>query len=139
MQDAFAKTTLEDWQIIRKSFLSLLSDGYVDFSKEILNTAADGSIPIKSENFGFVYEMRETALLVKEALCKKEYINQLFNAISNVAIKNKATDLEIRLPVTLKGQIPGFSNLIQDFSVIWFAEKELEKNLINPYHGFAFD
>ena len=138
-QDSFAKTTLEDWQVVRKSFLSLLSDGYVDFSKEILTTAADGSIPIKSENFGFVYEMRETTLLVKEALCKKEYINQLFNAISNVAIKNKATDLEIRLPVTLKGQIPGFSNLIQDFSVIWFAEKELKKNLINPYHGFAFD
>lgn len=137
--DNISKTTLEEWYLLRKTFLSELSDGYVDFGKEILSTAADGSIAIKSNNFGFVYEKRDDSLLVKEALCKKEYIKGLFSAISYIAEESSAQKLEIRLPVMLNEAIPFFKDLVQDFSVIWLAPNSNKQNPASAYHGFAFD
>lgn len=133
------KITLEEWYQLRKAFLSNLSDGYVDFSKEILTTAADGSIAVNSQEFGFVYEMRDSTLLVKEALCKKGFINNLFSAISYIAKSLNTEQIEIRLPVTLNKDIPLFEDLVQDFSVIWLSPNLKKQNPLAAYHGFAFD
>ena len=58
--------TLEEWYETRKEFLGDINSSYVDFSKELLITAADGSVPIIAKDFGFVYEVRDDLLLVKE-------------------------------------------------------------------------
>ena len=135
----FSEIPLADWYALRKNFLSELSDGYVDFSKEILTTAADGSLAVKSETFGFVYEMRDNTLLVKEALCKKSNISRLFGAISHIAQHTSAEMLEIRLPEGLKEELNYFEDLVQNFSVIWKTPSAKKQNPKSAYHGFAFD
>lgn len=137
--DGTSKTTMEDWYTLRKGFLAELSDGYVNFSKEILTTAADGSLSIHSHNFGFVYEMRESQLLVKEALCHKGFVNALFSAISYVAELSSATDIEIRLPIALNKELAAFEDIEQNFSVIWLSKNIENQAIAAPYHGFAFD
>lgn len=137
--NGITEVSLDEWHSIRKAYLKDLSDGYVDFSKEILSTAADGSIAIKSENFGFVYEKRDSLLLVKEALCKKECTNSLFSAISYIAKETNTTKLEIRLPITLNDNTSYFKEAVQDFSVIWLSPKAQKQTSTTPYHGFAFD
>ena len=134
-----SETSLSDWYSLRKNLLSCLSDGYVNFSKEILNTAADGSTAIKSQDFGFVYEERDDLLLVKEALCKQEHTSELFSAISHIAKNSATTKLEIRLPISLKEEITDFEDSVQDFSVIWLTPDAKQQNPQAPYHGFAFD
>ena len=134
-----SKVSLDEWCSLRKSFLSKLSNGYVDFSKDILTTAADGSIAINSQNFGFVYEKRDDLLLVKEAICEKGYTNELFNAISQIAKTFDVSEIEIRIPVALNNEIEHFDDLIQDFSVMWLTPNTQKLNPANFYHGFAFD
>lgn len=131
------KTTMSSWYNTRKRFLNGMNCNYVDFSKDILTTAADGSIPVESENFGFVYEIRDELLLVKEALCKKGYINELLSSISLVASKSDCKNVEIRLPVLLKDELVQFGDTVQPFSVMWLPSINHYNH--NCYHGFAFD
>lgn len=131
--------TLEDWYETRKSFLNSINSPYVDFSKEMLTTAADGSTPIIGKDFGFVYEVRDNLLLVKEALCLKGAIQKLFSAISYILKETNCSYTEIRLAPLLIDQLTNFDNVLQPFSVMWFTPKANKPNTTNGHHGFAFD
>lgn len=130
---------LEEWYTVRKDFLDAISSPYVDFSKEILTTAADGSTSVIADDFGFVYEVRDSLLLVKEALCKKGYIKELFSAISYILKETNCSSIEIRLPPLLIDQLTDFKDVLQPFSVMWFTPKANQPNKTNGHHGFAFD
>lgn len=131
--------SLEDWYYVRKDFLSNINSSYVDFSKEILTTAADGSVSVIAKNFGFVYEVRDGLLLVKEALCQKDSIKELFSAISYILRETGCSLLEIRLPPLLMDQLTNFKDVLQPFSVMWFTPKANQPDKTNGHHGFAFD
>jgi len=133
------KTTMSLWHSIRKDFLNEFNCDYVDFSQDILTTAADGSIPISSKNFGFVYEIRDNLLLVKEALCKRGYINQLMSAISHILQNSHCENVEIRLHPLLKDELTSFSEANVPFSVMWQPSVATNQCNTNRYHGFAFD
>ena len=132
-------TTMDDWYNLRKEFLCNLGSAYVDFNKEMLITAADGSSAVKANDFGFVYEVRENLLLVKEAICKNGCINNLLCAISYILSISHCDNVEIRLPPLLAGQLANFDNILQPFSVMWFAPNANKPKQTNGHHGFAFD
>ena len=131
--------TMDEWYYTRKDFLSKLNSTYVDFSKEMLITAADGCTPVKTEDFGFVYEVRENLFLVKEAICTNRDIKKLLCAISYILKDFDCNTIEIRLPPVLADQITNFDELVQPFSVMWFAPNANQPKQANGHHGFAFD
>lgn len=131
--------TMEEWYDTRKDFLNSINSSYVDFSKEILITAADGCTPIKAEDFGFVYELRDSLFLVKEALCTKGNIEKLLGAISYILKTTNCNTVEIRLPHLLKDQLTKFGDVLQPFSVMWFSPSANQSYENNGHHGFAFD
>lgn len=132
-------TTIEKWYSIRKFFLNAINSTYVDFSKEILITAANGSTAIKSEFFGFAYEIRDNLLLVKEAICTKGNIKRLLSTISYILSESNCDTVEIRLPPLLAEQLTNFDNVLQPFSVMWFSSDLNQTYKCNGHHGFAFD
>lgn len=134
-----SNTTMEDWYILRKEFLRKINSSYVDFSKEMLITAAEGSTAIKSEDFGFVYELRENLLLVKEAISTKKNIEKLLCAISYILNNCNCDTIEVRLPPLLADQLTNFNNTLQPFSVMWFSPSANLPHKTNGHHGFAFD
>jgi GNAT superfamily N-acetyltransferase len=131
-------TDLSEWYSLRQNFLKKLCCPYVEFSKEMLTTAAEGCAAVKAEDFGFVYEIRDDLFLVKEALCKKGAADDLFSAISKTLSDTNCSRVEVRLPPALQGELSTFSAPVQPFSVMWFTEdgKPLKTN---GHHGFAFD
>lgn len=132
-------STMDEWYSIRKDFLNSIGSSYVDFSKEILITATDGCTTITAKNYGFVYEVREKILLVKEALCANESINELLCGISYILKQSDCDVVEIRLPSLLADQLTKFDDILQPFSVMWFAPDANKSKQTNEYHGFAFD
>ncbi len=132
-------TTIEEWHSIRKHFLNAINSSYVDFSKEILITAANGSTAIKSEFFGFAYEIRDNLLLVKEAICIKGNIERLLCTIAYILMDSNCDTVEIRLPPLLAEQLTNFDNVLQPFSVMWFSSDLNQSYKSNGHHGFAFD
>ncbi len=136
--DLFTTTDLNEWYSLRQTFLKQLNSPYVEFSKEMLTTAADGCIAVKAEDFGFVYEIRDDLFLIKEAICKKGSANALFSAISTTLTEANCKKVEIRLPPVLKDTLSDFDNPLQPFSVMWFTEKG-KSYKTSGHHGFAFD
>lgn len=132
-------TTMDEWYLLRKAFLNSIGSSYVNFSKEMLITAADGCAPFKSDNFGFVYEVRENLFLVKEAICKKGFINDLLCTISYLLKEVDCNTVEVRLPPLLADRLANFDNILQPFSVMWFAPNTNKSKQTNGHHGFAFD
>lgn len=132
-------TTMDEWYHIRKDFLNKLNSTYVNFNKEMLITAADGCTPVKTEDFGFVYEVRDNLFLVKEAICTQGKIDKLFCSISYMLKDLDCDTIEIRLPPLLANQLTSFDNLLQPFSVMWFTPYADQPKQTNGHHGFAFD
>lgn len=132
-------TTMDNWYGIRKTFLNAIKSSYVNFSKEMLITAADGCIPVATNTFGFVYEVRDRLLLVKEAIFTDGDIKELFSSISYVLKESNCTAVEIRLPPILAEYLTNFEDLLQPFSVMWFSPDTNQPKQTNGHHGFAFD
>ena len=137
-ENSVETTDLGEWYTLRQDLLKGLNQPYVEFSKEMLTTAADGGIAVKEEAFGFVYEVRDDLFLVKEALFKRGCAEKLFAAISKVLANTSCTETEIRLPPALIGELSAFDNPLKPFSVMWFTESGKSFDT-NGHHGFAFD
>ena len=87
----------------------------------------------------WVYEIRDNLLLVKEALCKSGYINQLMSAISHILQNSHCENVEIRLHPLLKDELTSFNGATIPFSVMWQPSETTNQCNTNRYHGFAFD